>query len=163
MPYCTPAQVSLGGMDLPRGVDVQSVIETQAVSMDITIGQRYQLPLSLDRNRPEQLAYVQLLEKMNIYLAKGTILLDAAGARQDDALSAWARYYLRWAEVELNKIANGKTDIPGQVPAHPDDGQGELAPVILNKDSFSRVDAFYAVDQPHAPWQGTRQEASPWA
>lgn len=161
MPYCTPADITLG-MDMPRGVDVQEVINSQAMSMDGTIGMRYRLPLNLDANDPEQMPYVYLLRKMNIYAAKGTILLDAAGARQDESTSAWARYYLRWVDVELNKIAKGVTDIPGQDPAREESTDGSLAPIILNKDTFSRVDAFYAVDQNVPPWQGTRQEASPW-
>lgn len=163
MGYCTVADISLGGMDLPRGIDVQSLIDIQAGYIDITLGQRYKLPLVLSRNEPSEVAYVQLLNKLNVYAVKGTILLDAAGPRQDENLSAWARYYLRYVETTLTQIRNGQIDIPNQEPANETADDGSLAPTIINKDTFSRTEAFYAVDQNVRPWIGTREETSPWA
>lgn len=162
MAYCTADEVNLGSMDLPRGADVQSVIDVQAGYIDLVLGQRYRLPLVLSRNEPQELPYILLLNKMNVYAAKGTILLDAAGARQDENLSAWARYYLRYVETTLNQIRDGKIDIPNQEPARESADDGSMSPMIINKDTFSRVEAFYAVDQPLAPWQGTREEKAPW-
>lgn len=162
MAYCTPADINLGSMDLPRAVDVQEVIDVQAGWIDAILGQRYRLPLALDGADPTQAAMVLFLNKLNVYAVKGTIILEVAGPREDNALSSWARYYLKWVEAQMTRFSNGSLDIPGQMPAHESTDDGSNAPMILNKDTFNRVDAFYEVGQRIPPWQGTREEDTPW-
>lgn len=161
MAYCTPADVTLGSMDLPRGVSVQTVIDTQAEFIDAVLGRIYRLPIVLDAGNPAHKPYKFLLKKLNAYMATGTILLNAGGAQQVTDVNAYALWYLNHAEIMLKKIEDREVDFPGQEPANPGTDDAD-APMVVAKDSFSRVDAFYEVDQQIPPWQGDRVAVSPW-
>lgn len=140
--YCTPDDVDLGSLELPRGVVVQRVIEQQADDIDAVVGKFYRLPLELDPNDPSHIPYVLILNKLNRYLAIGNIIMRAAGATQDDNINSYALYHLNQAKDVLKQIERGLIQFPDQEPVATDPGEF-AGPYITNKDAFSRVEGFY--------------------
>lgn len=163
MPYCSADDVTLGSMELPRGVDVDKVIEQQAEHMDSVLGRIFQLPFTLSVTDPDQRPYALLLKKVNAYLAIGDIIIKAGGPRQDTEVLAYGMYYVKQANAILNAIENGKLEIPFLERINGvEDGQ---APAIFNRDSFSRIEEFYRTDRRsyERPWVGNRAAVKmPW-
>lgn len=159
--YCAVEDITLGSMEPPRGLDVQWVIEQKADDIDAVVGRVYKLPFSLSMTDPEQRPWALMFKKCNAYLTIGEIFLQAGSARQDDAILAIANQYLRQAMAFLNGIEAGRIVIPFLERLAPE--SSDVAPLIVNRDSFSRVEEFYNPQAPGlAPWVGTGRSDSPW-
>ena len=161
MAYCQTADVTLGNTEFPRGVNLQSVIDTQAEYIDSVLGRVYRLPLTLQAGDPTHKPYLTLLKLLNVYRATGTIILNSAGARQDNELNAYGKYYLNWADRQLALIEKRQIRFPDQRDA--DEAAEESLVLMVNKDTFSRVEEFYKPGQQLKPWEGTREVEYPWA
>jgi len=162
MAYCTLDDVILGSdMPLPRGIDVPKLIEQKADDIDAVVGRVYSLPIQFTATDPEQKPWALMFKKCNAYLVMGEIYLQAGGPRQDDAILAIANQYLRQANAFLNSIENGKIKIPFLEEVDP--STADQVPLIVNRDSFSRVEEFYNPTVSNlAPWVGTRKGGLPW-
>lgn len=163
MPYCTIDDITLGSnMTPPRGLDVPLLIQQKADDIDAVVGRIYSLPIQFSMTDPEQKPWALMFRKCNAYLVMGEVYLLAAGPRQDDSIVAIANQYLRQANAFLNSIENRKLRIPFLEEVNPD--VADNVPVVVNRDSFSRVEEFHNPTLPGvAPWVGTRSGGGlPW-
>ena len=143
MAYCRVGDIDLGSLELPRGFSTQTAVDRASDDIDAVLGRFYRLPLSLSDKNPAHVPYILLLKKLNTYLATGDLIFKAAGARQDDSLNAYAMWYLNRGKDMLKQIEQRKILIPDQREI--DAPEGEYAgPIVTNKDSASRVEAFYS-------------------
>lgn len=143
MAYCRVSDIDLGSLELPRGFSTQTAVDRASDDIDAVVGRFYRLPLRWSETDPRHKPYVLLLKKLNIYLATGDLIFRAAGARQDDSLNSYALWYLNRAKDMLKQIEQGKITFPDQAEIEAPEGEFN-GPILVNKDSRSRVEAFYS-------------------
>lgn len=143
-PYCLDSDVLLGLGDLqaPRAVSIAAQVQASANEMDAMLGQVYALPIELDPARADHLADILLLNKINKFLATGTIIMRANAGGEDSNLHAYGKSLYDDGMKELARIAAGRTVIEGAVKIEEEDQQSN-GPIITNKDAVSFVSSFY--------------------
>lgn len=140
MPYSTQADLLLGEIPLPSYVNPDTYISNAADEIDAVIGMTYVTPISIQETpttRPSKL----ILKKANNFLASGRIIMAVDSGGQDTQLHSYGRYLVNQAEQIVAKIANGEFILVGAQRIS--DTAGGNAPVIVNGDAESLVDAFY--------------------
>lgn len=140
--YCTPSDIKLGELQLPRHVDVEQWIQDAANEMNSYIGQLYKLPLVLDPQRPDHLADILLLQKINADLTTGKIILLAFAGKSGEQLHAYGKMLVDSAKAEMTRISKGVTVLEAAERLETDDPQPN-GPLISNMDDRSFVGDFY--------------------
>ena len=143
--YCEPSDLMLGQLseDIPRWIgttsdDYYKHIENAAEEIDLVIGRRYTLPLTLLEGSADQL----LLKKLNRFIASGRILMAASAGNETDNVHQYAEYLLREAGAALEAIACGHIELEGQQDA-PGIGKTISGPAVFLSDEDSFVRDFY--------------------
>ena len=149
-PYVSETEISFGDMGVPSYVDLEQVIETACNDVDAELGKRYKMPIDLDPGVQQHKAAINMLNKIARYFVIGRVVIDAAIGSEDNNLQAYGNYHLRWADKVLKDIVDGDIIIPDQESILPDDdGSRVTAPIVMNRDSRSLVDAFYNGNLPY--------------
>lgn len=140
--YCDPEDLILGKLhndDTPRRI---KFVNMAADEIDECLGQTFVLPLAPPLPATVFPTHVQnALKRANIYIASGRYLLDSAAAGQVDGVDSYGMYLLQEGRSLLQAMEYGTFDI-GAVKITVQSG-GD-APMIVQGDSTSGVDAFYA-------------------
>lgn len=145
--YCEPTDLIelLGQLseDIPRyiGSEIDSYgryIEAAAEEIDMVVGRKYALPLTLTPGTADYL----LLKKLNRFIAAGRILMGASAANEKNGVHKYASYLLAEASSALNAIAGGYIEL--DQPENPSSKQDyDSGPAIFLSDSDSFVRDFY--------------------
>lgn len=140
--YCQPDELLIGKIPLPRGTTAEAVIGSAANEMDLYIGRRYSIPVVVDTSVPEQRADALFLANVNAQLASGRLITSAASGGEHDAVHAYGRMLLSTALKALKDIQDGKFNLTSATPL-PSEARRTQGPLLMSKDKFSMVDAFY--------------------
>ena len=140
--YCTPDDLGLRRDMLPRDPEPEWYIQQAADLINSYVGQIYRLPLDLDPLRPDHLADILLLKRINAYAAAGQILMNHQAATEDGSLHAYGSSMYNEAKQELARITAGRTVLESAEPIEEPSTQPN-GPLITNRDAGSFVDAFY--------------------
>lgn len=142
--YCEPNDIVtlLGqlGEDVPRYIgdsveDYGKYIESAAEEIDMVVGRKYVLPLSLEEGTADYL----LLKKLNRFIASGRILMGSSAANEKNGIHKYASYLLAEANAALNAIAGGYLELnQSENPANKQDYDSGPAIFLSDKDSFVR-------------------------
>lgn len=140
--YCTAEDIQLGDLEPPRSISVDDVIQSTADHMNSYIGQVYVLPLVLEMDRPDHLADILLLRRINSWLTMGQIIMLAHSGGEGDNNHAYGKWMWDAAQQELTRISAGRTVLEVADLRDPPNPQPN-GPLISNRDETSFVDAFY--------------------
>lgn len=143
--YCEPKDlVELLGQlseDIPRyiGTEIGSYgkyIEAAAEEIDMVVGRKYVLPLTLEAGTADYL----LLKKLNRFIASGRILMGASAANEKNGVHKYASYLLAEAIAALNAISAGYIELSTQPenPANKQDYDSGPAIFLSDEESFTR-------------------------
>lgn len=141
--YCTRDDLGLRRNMLPSDPEPEWFIQQAADLINSYVGQVYRLPLDLDPLRPDHLADILLLKRINSFAAAGTILMQSQAATEDGSLHAYGSSMYNEAKQELARITAGRTVLEAAEPLIEPDTQPN-GPLITNRDATSFVDAFYS-------------------
>lgn len=134
--YCKSGDLlvgDLGGTDPLR----QQFVDLAADEMDAMIGFVYVLPLDLESLQ----AHVQLiLKNLASKLASGRLLMAQAVGAEETSVHAYGKSLVDEAMRDLYAIRNGQIDL-GAIKVSTTGTNN--APVIIEGDLVSAVDAFY--------------------
>lgn len=140
--YCAESDITLGDMQPPRTVSIQQWIQNSADHMNSYIGQMYVLPLELDPLRPDHMADILLLRRINVWLTTGQIFMQSNAGSEDSNFHVYGKWMYDEAQKELARITAGRTVLESAEPLNPVDNQPN-GPIITNRDAVSFVDSFY--------------------
>lgn len=159
--YCQPEELLHGKINLPRGVDHESIIAQAANEMDSYLGRRYAIPVSVDPAIPEERSDALFLANINAQLATGRLITSAAAGGENDSVHSYGRMLLSTALKALKDIADGKIDLRSAAPVD-EIASNQSAPKIYTRDRESFVDSFY--NNTGGVWSpgGMRGDAEPW-
>jgi hypothetical protein len=135
--YCKENELLTGDMAGIEGLR-QRFVNLAADEMDSFIGFAYLLPLPIE-SMPvhEQL----ILKNINVKLATGRLIMAQAVGSEDTSTHAYGQSLVDEAIRDLWAIRNGQTNLTAPVASA---GDTNSAPVIIEGDRVSGVDAYYA-------------------
>lgn len=140
--YCQPDDLLIGKIPLPRGTTAEAVIAAAANEMDSYLGRRYSIPVVVDAQVAEERSDALFLANVNAQLASGRLITSAASGGENTDVHAYGRMLLSTAIKALKDIQDGKYDLLSATPL-PSQANRLQGPIIISKDKFSQVDAFY--------------------
>ena len=135
--YSGVADLLLGDLLISATLDKARYVQDATDEIDACIGFIYELPLS-----PTPSGHIQLtLKRCANLIASGRLVLAVGAGSEDGSLHAYGESLLREGRMILESIESGQIDLGSiKKPVH---SEGN-APTILNADSTSAVDSFYA-------------------
>lgn len=135
--YSGVADLLLGDLTLSASLDKARFVQDATDEIDACIGFIYELPLS-----PTPSGHIQLtLKRCANLIASGRLVLAVGAGGEDGSLHAYGESLLREGRMILESIESGQIDLScTKKPVH---SEGN-APTILNAETSSGVDAFYA-------------------
>ena len=123
-----------------NGPIANGMIQAAEDEIDSTLGMIYQLPLNLAMADPTVEKY---LKRVAALIASGRLILSQATASEDDGVHSYGRYLLEEGKTLLAAIKCGDVDLLG-VTRRPELIAGGTGPSVLQEDTYSLVDGFYA-------------------
>jgi hypothetical protein len=135
--YCKENELLTGDMAGVEGLR-QRFVDLAADEMNSFIGFAYLLPLPVD-SLPEYQRLI--LKNINIKLATGRLIMAQAVGSEDTSTHAYGQSLVDEAMRDLWAIRNGQTNL--DAPTAEANGTN-AAPVIIEGDRVSAVDAYYA-------------------
>lgn len=141
--YATPDSGLLGGIPVADPSQLDAYFQDAADEIDAAIGFMYQTPVTRGAGggvlpRPTGL----VLARINRYLASGRYILAVAAAGEDSGLHAYGRSLVSDASTALKNIVSGANELDAL--RIPNEGAERRGPRVVNAESKSNVDAFYA-------------------
>lgn len=148
MAYCSPDDINIGNVQLPRGLNKQAYVDAAAEEMDAELGKVYVLPLTPSSAIASNTWAGKYLKKINKFLAIGRIVIDSASGGEDNSLNSYGYYHLKTAMDALAALVSGSitlTDVE-KLDVEPNTS----GPQVENRDAGSYVDAFYNTPLPES-------------
>lgn len=143
--YCGLEDLLLGDLTLPRYMgDGSQFVNIAAEDIDSSLGHIYVTPIEIVGSDPTYRASTLMLKRINRLLASGRIILDLAAAGEDSDLHAYGRSLYREGMDLLQKIVTGDIVLAGADRVDAGLDAASTGPRIINEDSASLVESFYA-------------------
>lgn len=149
MAYSTVDDLFLGDITLGANINPTKFVDEAALEIDSKIGQTYVLPLVADDDHGFDVVpqfTLDNLSKINNWLASGRLILAINATSGDDTLNGYGAMLVKDATAEIEAIKNGLQDLIGakRAPLRSAAGDTYNGPTLVNADSVSAVDTFYA-------------------
>ena len=146
MAYCDVQDLLTGNVPTPDYLSPAKYVNDAANEIDSKIGFIYETPVDIAEDLPAPVPRPVrlLLQRLNVFLATGRLLMAVDAGGEETAVHAYGKSLVDDATMTLNEIAAGKlvlVDTP--VLDNGGDGVAPTAPLISNLDPESNVEAFY--------------------
>lgn len=140
MPYSESSDLLIGNVPLPPYINADTYIQNASDEIDAVIGTMYVTPVQI-ADSPDTRSSRLILKKACNMLASGRIIMAMDAGGQDSDLHKYGRYLVSEAEKIVQAIMAGSMYLNGATPLN--SASAGTAPVIVNADDKSQVDAFY--------------------
>lgn len=137
--YCEVTDLLVGDMPL-NATMANGFIQAAQDEIDSSLGMTYTLPLDLAAADPTVELY---LKRTCALLASGRLILAQATAAEDEGVHAYGMYLLSEGKQLVAAVASGDMELMGVTKRaeYASEGNG---PSIIQEDTYSPVDTFYA-------------------
>ena len=139
--YCEPGDLLTGDMPV-QSARAQQFIEAAADEIAIRLGVIYVWPPA----EPLDPVTATTLKRLNMLLATGRLVMAQAAPGEGNIVHQYGNYLIKEGQEMLSAVANQEMNLPG-VAFISTRATGN-SPRIINADTRSGVDAFYAYANP---------------